>query len=181
MTLWQKQKQNKNICLLKVPGLISKWGVCGFSFLPELHLPFLFLHTLSPFPLCLKLHFFIFTSLNYSFRSWAMHNGGHDWSSGQSGLSVGIEWCQSCEVEAERIDQIFEQTGWRCCLSSSSVVEHKPCLLREPGSKPGWGVSDFFSVSAKASFPISLTLEGTGANFTFNSVAFWAVSHISVR
>ena len=163
MTLWQKQKQNKNICLLKVPGLISKWGVCGFSFLPELHLPFLFLHTLLPFPfsfdLVLKIVFdFIFTSLNYSFRLCAMHNGGHDWPSGQSGLVSG-HWMMPVLWSGGGADQIFEQTGWRCGLSSSSVVEPKLCLLRVPGSIPGWDVSDFFFLFLpKFHFPCALSL-----------------------
>ena len=138
-----------------------------FSFPPfvkasfPISLIFTFLLSLLPvlFDLALKiiLLYIYPTTSNYSFRLCAMQNGNLDWSPQVKWLSRWAsddayvkKWRQS--------GQNSRKTGWWCCLSCSSVVEHKPCLLRVPGFNSWLGCLGFFFVSAKASLPFPFLL-----------------------
>ena len=88
-----------------------------------------------------------------------MHNGDRDGfprAKRVSQLWALDDRCLCCEVEAEQIKVSNKLTGDVACLGGS-MVEHQPRLLGSPVRFPA-GAFAIFSVSAKASLPISLSL-----------------------
>ena len=165
-----------------VHGSIPGWGVCdffhfcqsftsnspftfSFPFLLSFPLPFpsssfplLFLSlSLRPFVCTKKMHLRIYP-INYSFSPCVMHNGDRDGSPERSELVKCGHWMMPMLWSGGRADKISNKLAGDVACLGGSMVEHQPRLLGVPCSIPGWGVCDFFSVSAKASLPILLSL-----------------------
>ena len=110
----------------------------------------------STFRLRLKRTLCIYPTNNYSFRPCAKHNGDCDGSLQRSGL-VCEHWMIPMLWSGGRADKISNKLAGDVACLGGSMVEHQPRLL---GFRVQFPARAFvvFSVSAKASLPISLSL-----------------------
>ena len=94
--------------------------------------------------------------INYSFSPYAVHNGDRDGSSERSGLVSCGHWMMPMLWSGGRADKISNKLAGDIACLGVSMVEHQPrtrllgLRVRFPA-----GVFEIFSVSAKASLPIS--------------------------
>ena len=145
---------------------------------PSSSFPFLFLSlsfSLRPF-VCAKKRIFAITPFNYSFSPCVMHNGDRDGSPERSGLVSCGHWMMPMLWSGGRADKISNKlAGGVACLGGSVVDQ--PRLLWSRVRFPA-GAFAIFSVSAKASLPISLSpfpplpFPSSSVPFLFLSLSF---------